>query len=147
MQKIKIHRQTCVRGSRQRGGGGGGGIASRGRFVPVFLLGNKGNNLWFSRGGQDPFPPSVSAHVRVSNRLNSHFIYFISKTYLLGLVNIHKTSANYKAKTAWFFLRENVHDTLSLAVCPVCRTYKQWPRSEFWGVWTGPPLFGLSKFK
>ena len=69
------------------GGGGGGRIASRGRFIPEFLLGNKWENLLFSRGGPNPLPPSVSAHIRVSNRLYSHFIYFISKTYLLGLVN------------------------------------------------------------
>ena len=42
----KFYHQTCVCGSRQLqrggmgGGGGGGGIASRWKFVPVFLLGN-----------------------------------------------------------------------------------------------------------
>ena len=53
--------QTCVRGSRQfqpggGGGGGGGRIASRGRFVPVFLLGNKWQ-LMILWGGPDPLPP------------------------------------------------------------------------------------------
>ena len=38
----KFYRQTCVCGSKQlqRGGGGGGEVASRWKFVPVFLLGN-----------------------------------------------------------------------------------------------------------
>ena len=61
--------------------GGGGRIASRGRFVPVFSLGNKWQLMIFI-GRSGPPAPSVSAHIRVSNSLNSHFIYF-----LLGLVN------------------------------------------------------------
>ena len=55
-----------------RTGGGGGRIASRGRFVPVFLLGNKWQLMIFmGRSG-----PPVSAHIRVSNSLNSHFTFF-----------------------------------------------------------------------
>ena len=60
-----------------RGGGGGGGgcrIASRGRYVPVFLLGNEWQLMIFM-GRSGPPAPSVSAHIRVSNSLNSHFIY------------------------------------------------------------------------
>ena len=75
------------------GGGGGGGegrIASRGRFVPVFLLGNKWQLMIFM-GRSGPPAPSVSAHIRVSNSLNSHFIYFI----FCWAWSIHKTSANY----------------------------------------------------
>ena len=63
-----------MRGSRQfQRGGGGGGIASRGRFVPVFLRGNKWQLMIFM-GRSGPPAPSVSAHIRVSNSLNSHFI-------------------------------------------------------------------------
>ena len=62
-------------------GGGGGGwkgrIASRGRFVLVFLLGNKWQLMIFI-GTSGPPAPSVSAHIRVSNSLNSHFIYFFA---------------------------------------------------------------------
>ena len=57
------------------GGGGGGRIASRGRFVPVFLLGNKWQLMIFMGRSGHP-APSVSAHIRVSNSLNSHFIHF-----------------------------------------------------------------------
>ena len=62
----------------------GGRIASRGRFVPVFILGNKWQLMIFFMGRSGPPAPSVSAHIRVSNSLNSHFIYFF---FLLGLVN------------------------------------------------------------
>ena len=37
--------------------GGGGRIASRGRFVPLFLLGNKWQLMIFQGGGPDPLPP------------------------------------------------------------------------------------------
>ena len=57
------------------GGGGGGRIASRGRFVPVFLLGNKWQLMIFM-GRSRPPAPSVSTHIRISNSSNSHFIYF-----------------------------------------------------------------------
>ena len=76
--------QTIPTGGGGGGGmGGGGRFASRGRFVPVFLLGNKWQLMIFM-GRSGPPAPSVSAHIRVSNSLNSHFIYFI---FLLGLVN------------------------------------------------------------
>ena len=65
-------------------GGGRGRIASRGRFVPVFLLGNTNDNMIFM-GRSGPPAPSVSAHIRVSNSLGSHFIFY----FLLGLVNSH----------------------------------------------------------
>ena len=91
-----MHRQTCVRRSRQlQRGEGGGRIASRGRFVPLFLLGNKWENLLFSRGGPDPLPPSVSAHIRVSNLLNSHFLFILLVRHICWAWSIHKTSANY----------------------------------------------------
>ena len=48
------------------GGGGEGRIASRGRFVPVFLLGNKWQLMIFM-GRSGPPAPSVSVHIRVSN--------------------------------------------------------------------------------
>ena len=51
-------------------------IASRGRFVPVFLLGNKWQLMIFMGRSGHP-APSVSAHIRVSNSLNSHFIHFL----------------------------------------------------------------------
>ena len=62
----------------QTGGGGGlggGRITSRGKFVPAFLLGNKWQLMIFM-GRSGPPAPSVSAHIRVANSLNSHFIYF-----------------------------------------------------------------------
>ena len=67
-------RHACADPDNCNGGGGGGGgrIASRGRFVPFFLLGNKWQLMIFmGRSG-----PSVPAHIRVSNSLDSHFIYF-----------------------------------------------------------------------
>ena len=67
MQKIKNKipvRHVCAdpdNSNRGGGGGGGGGgegrIASRGRFVPVFILGNKWQLMIFSWGGPDPLPP------------------------------------------------------------------------------------------
>ena len=84
MQKIKFLSDMRARiQTIQRGGGGGGGvggkgkgrIASRGRFVPAFLLGNK-RQLMIFMGRSGPPAPSVSAHIRVSNSLNSHFFFF-----------------------------------------------------------------------
>ena len=41
-KKVKFHRQTYADPDNSKGGGvGGGGVASRGKLVPVFLLGNK----------------------------------------------------------------------------------------------------------
>ena len=57
------------------GGGGGGGrgrIAIRERFVPAFL--KQMATYDFHWEVRTP-APSVSAHIRVSNSLNSHFIY------------------------------------------------------------------------
>ena len=59
------------------GGGWEGRIASRGRFVPVFLLGNKWKLMIFM-GRSGPPAPSVSTHIRDSNNFNSHFIYFFA---------------------------------------------------------------------
>ena len=47
------------------GGGGGGRIASRGRLVPVILLGNKWQLMIFM-GRSGPPAPFVSAHIRDS---------------------------------------------------------------------------------
>ena len=91
MQKIKFLsvRHACADpdNSNGEGGGGGGGggvklLLEGGRFLPVFLLGNKlqlmifmgGGGAGGGGGGSGPSAPSVSAHIRVSNSLNSHFI-------------------------------------------------------------------------
>ena len=79
MPKIKKNkipvRHACADPDNSKGGGGWEGrIASRGRFVPVFLLGNKWKLMIFM-GRSGPPAPSVSAHIRVSNYLNSHFIF------------------------------------------------------------------------
>ena len=92
VQKMKnkiLVRHACADPDNSNGGGGGGGecrIASRGRFVPVFLLGNKWQLMIFMgrsgplclRLGPNKHTGSeVSAHIRVSNSLNSHlFIFF-----------------------------------------------------------------------
>ena len=79
MQKIKNKipvRHACADPDNSNGGGGGGGggrIASRGMFVSIFILGNKWQLMIFM-GRSGPPAPSVSAHIRVSNILNSHFI-------------------------------------------------------------------------
>ena len=62
MPKIKNEipvRHACADPDNSNGGGGGGEgrIASRGRFVPVFLLGNKWQLMIFQGGGPDPLPP------------------------------------------------------------------------------------------
>ena len=80
MQPAKAQTSLHIRTG---GEGGGGRIASQVRFVPVFLPGNKWQLMIFM-GRSGPPAPSVSAHIRVSNSLNSHFILFI---FLLGLVN------------------------------------------------------------
>ena len=82
-------RHACADPDNSNRGGGGGRIASRWRFVPVFLLGNKWQLMIFM-GRSGPPAPSVSAHIRVSNSLNSHFIYLFCWAW-----SIHKTSANY----------------------------------------------------
>ena len=69
--KIKFHRQTCVCGSDPDNskGGGGGGVASRGKFVPVFLLGNKWQLVIFQGEVRGPCPhpsclrPYLSFHI------------------------------------------------------------------------------------
>ena len=58
--------QTIPTGGGGGGGWGGGRITSRGRFEPVFLLGNKWQLMIFM-GRSGPPAPSVSAHIRVSN--------------------------------------------------------------------------------
>ena len=59
--------------------GGGVELLLEGGSCQFFFY-ETNDNLWFSKGGPCPLPPSASAHIRVSNSLNSHlFIYFISK--------------------------------------------------------------------
>ena len=73
--KIPI-RHACADPDNSNGGGGGGGGSncfSR-EVVPVFLLGNKWQLMIFM-GKSGPPAPSVSAHIRVSNSLDSHFIF------------------------------------------------------------------------
>ena len=65
---------------------GEGRIVSRGRFVPVFLLGNKWQLMIFM-GRSGPPAPSVSGHIRVSDKLNSHFVYL----FICWAWSIHKT--------------------------------------------------------
>ena len=63
-------------------------------------------------GRSGPSAPSVSAHIRVSNSLNSHFIYLFI---LLGLVNSQKRlliiSADAKGKDSMilFKIKETAH--------------------------------------
>ena len=78
MQKIKNKipvRHACADPDNSDGGGEGR-IASRGKFVPVFIQGNKWQ-LMILMGRSGPPAPSVSAHMRVSNSLNSHFIFLL----------------------------------------------------------------------
>ena len=70
--KIPIRHACADPDNSARGGGGGGG---GGGGVPVFLLGNKWQLMIFM-GRSGPPAPSVSAHIRVSNSLDSHFILF-----------------------------------------------------------------------
>ena len=85
--KIPVRHACADPDNSNKGGGGGKGrIASRGRFVPVFLLGNKWQLMIFMGRSGPPAPSvnkhtgsEVSAHIRVSNSLNSHFIYFFSQ--------------------------------------------------------------------
>ena len=87
--KIPV-RHACADPDNSNRGGGEGRIAYWGRFVPVFLLRNKWQLMIFM-GRSGPPALSVSAHIRVSNSLNSHFIYL----FFCWAWSIHKTSANY----------------------------------------------------
>ena len=69
--------------------GGGVELLLEGGSYQFFLLGNKWQ-LMILMGMSRPPAPSVSAHIRVSNSLNSRFIYFFCWAW-----SIHKTSANY----------------------------------------------------
>ena len=73
LSDMRARIQTIPTGGGGGGGGGGSRIASRGRFVPIFLLGNKWLLMIFM-GRPGPPALSVSAHIRVSNSFNSHFI-------------------------------------------------------------------------
>ena len=111
MQKIKKKScQTCVRGSRQfqRGGGGGGGrIASRGRFVPVFLLGNKWQLMIFI-GRSGPPAPSVSAHIRVSNSW-IHILFFAGPGQFTKRLLIISADAKGNDSMILFKIKETAH--------------------------------------
>ena len=96
--KNKIPVKTCVRGSRQfQRGGWGGGSNCFSREVRTSFSSRKQMATYDFHGDvRTPCPlclclgpnkhtgSEASAHIRVSNSLNSHFIYFI---FLLGLVN------------------------------------------------------------
>ena len=77
MQKIKLLSDMRARIQTTPTGGGGGG----GGGGAVFLLGNEWQLMIFM-GRSGPPAPSVSAHIRASNSLNSHFIYLFF--FLLG---------------------------------------------------------------
>ena len=110
MQKIKFlsDMHACADPDNSNGGVGGGG---GGEFVPVFLLGNKWQLMIFM-GRSGPPAPSVSAHIRVSNSLNSHFIYLF---FFAGLGQFTKclliTSADAKGKDSMilFKIKETAH--------------------------------------
>ena len=120
---------TTERGGGGGGGGGGGRIASRGRFVPLFILGNKWQLIIFM-GRSGPHAPSVPAHIRVSNSLNSNFIIFFFAGPGQFTKRLLIISADAKAKYSMIYLRskrprelgsyvmvalthENVHYTLN----------------------------------
>ena len=127
MQKIKKKqipvRHACADPDNSNGGGGGGGggrIASRGRFVPVFLLGNKWQLMIFM-GRSGPPAPSISA----SNSLNSHFIYLFF--FFAGpgqfTKRLHIVSADAKGKAS--ILRSKRPRTSIPATC----CFKVWGRT------------------
>ena len=98
MQKIKnkFLSDMCARiQTIPMGGGGGGGSNCFSREVRTsFLLGNKWQLMIFmGRSG-----PSISAHIRVSNSLNSHFIFFAGPGQFTKRLLI--ISADAKKKTA-----------------------------------------------
>ena len=113
-----------------RGGGGGGKggkgrIASRGRFVPVFLVGNKWQLMIF-KGRSGPPAPSVSAHIRVSNSLNSHFIYFLFAGPGQFTKRLLIISADAKGKDSMilFKIKETAHINIPAMCC-----FKVWGRT------------------
>ena len=99
LESMKAKPATCKKikflsdmRARIQGGGGGGRVELllKGGSYPVFLPGNKWQLMIFM-GRSGPPAPFVSAHIRVSNSLNSHFIYL----FFCWAWSIHKTSANY----------------------------------------------------
>ena len=60
------------------GGGGGGGSNCFSREVRTSFSSRKQMATYDYLGRSGPPAPSVSAHIRVSNSLNSHFIYFFA---------------------------------------------------------------------
>ena len=129
MQKIKNKipvRYACADPDNSNGGVGGR-IASRGRFIPVFILGNKWQLMIFI-GRSGPPAPSVSAHIRVSNSLNSHFIYLFF-FFFAGPGQFTKRlliiSADAKGKDSMIYLRSKRPRTLIPASC----CFKVWGRT------------------
>ena len=113
MQKIKDKipvRHGCADPDNSNGGGGGGGgcrIASRGRFVPVFLLGNEWQLMIFM-GRSGPPAPCVSAHIGVSIvRIHILFIYY----FFAGPLSLLIISADAKGKDSMilFKIKETAH--------------------------------------
>ena len=96
--------------------GGGGRIASRGRFVPVFILGNKWQLMIFM-GRSRPPAPSVSAHIRVSNSLNSHFIFIFFAGPGQFTKRLLIISADAKGKDSMIYLRSKRPRTSIPATC------------------------------
>ena len=103
--QISQLRHACADPDNSNGGGGGGGggqIASRGRFVPVFLLGNK-RQLMIFMGRSGPPAPSVSASDPINilgprsppiSELQTVWIHILFYFFCWAW-SIHKTSANY----------------------------------------------------
>ena len=124
--KIPV-RHACADPDSSNGGGGGGGrIASRGMFVSIFILGNKWQLMIFM-GRSGPPAPSVSAHIRVSNILNSHFIY--AYLFFAGPGQFTKRlliiSADAKGKDSMIYLRSKRPRTSIPATC----CFKVWGRT------------------
>ena len=108
------------------GGGGGGGSNCFSREVrtsfssrkPVFLLGNKWRLMIFM-GRSGPPAPAVSAsdpinilaHIRVSNSLNSHFIYlfFAGTGQFTKRLLIISADAKGKDSMILFKIKETAH--------------------------------------
>ena len=84
---------------------------SRGKFVPVFLLGNEWQLMIFM-GRSGPPAPSVSAHIRVSNSLNLHFIlsfFFAGPGQFTKRLLIISADAKGKDSMILFKIKETVH--------------------------------------
>ena len=119
MQKNKIPvRHACADPDNSNwGGGGGGGSYCFSREVRTsFILGNKWQLMIFM-GRSGPPAPSVSAHIRVSNSLNSHFIYFVFAGPGQFTKRLLIISADAKGKDSMIYLRSKRPRTSIPATC------------------------------